>query len=249
MTDNAILPADGTPVNLLTNGNFETGSIAPWVSTTIGSPIGQCPSSPRDFNVSTSGYSTGCSPAANPIGGSYALYNMLDGDNPLTYRIYQSVSIPTNITVATLGWRESWRTSYNGASRTMRIDLYNSTGTTHLTTLYSYAFPSIANSNGWQTRNIDITSAIQAQEDEDVRVVISVAIPSTWTGPAGLGLDNFALDVRGGSSTVVQVGGLPSGSIFPVGTTTNTFLITDGSGNTTSCSFDVNVNRIIGVIL
>ncbi|MDD3011252.1 MAG: HYR domain-containing protein, partial [Bacteroidales bacterium] len=44
-----------------------------------------------------------------------------------------------------------------------------------------------------------------------------------------------------GSSTL-QTGGLPSGSAFPIGTTTNTFEVTDASGNTTTCSFMVTVN-------
>ncbi|MFC2083414.1 leucine-rich repeat domain-containing protein, partial [Candidatus Bipolaricaulota bacterium] len=38
-----------------------------------------------------------------------------------------------------------------------------------------------------------------------------------------------------------QTAGLSSGSLFPVGTTTNTFLVTDGEGLTATCSFDVTV--------
>ena len=41
--------------------------------------------------------------------------------------------------------------------------------------------------------------------------------------------------------TITQVAGLPSGSFFPVGTTTNTFVLTNASGNTAACSFDVMV--------
>ncbi len=41
--------------------------------------------------------------------------------------------------------------------------------------------------------------------------------------------------------TWVQTAGLASGSIFPVGTTTNTFVVTDAAGNTASCSFEVTV--------
>ena len=41
---------------------------------------------------------------------------------------------------------------------------------------------------------------------------------------------------------VTQTAGLASGSLFPVGTTTNTFLVTDASGNTATCSFTVRVN-------
>lgn len=43
--------------------------------------------------------------------------------------------------------------------------------------------------------------------------------------------------------TVTQTAGLSSGSVFPVGTTTNTFEVRDGSNNLIStCSFDVTVN-------
>ncbi|MFN8346837.1 MAG: HYR domain-containing protein [Spirosomataceae bacterium] len=41
--------------------------------------------------------------------------------------------------------------------------------------------------------------------------------------------------------TVMQTAGLPSGSVFPVGITTNAFTATDASGNTASCSFTVTV--------
>ncbi len=43
-------------------------------------------------------------------------------------------------------------------------------------------------------------------------------------------------------ATLVQTEGLASGSAFPVGLTTNTFFITDASGNTASCSFIVTVS-------
>ncbi|NNF29886.1 MAG: HYR domain-containing protein [Flavobacteriaceae bacterium] len=44
-----------------------------------------------------------------------------------------------------------------------------------------------------------------------------------------------------GNTTTTLTGGLASGSTFPVGTTTNTFLIEDECGNSTTCSFDVTV--------
>ena len=42
-------------------------------------------------------------------------------------------------------------------------------------------------------------------------------------------------------ATTTQIAGLPSGSLFPIGTTTNTFEVTDAAGNTVTCSFDVTV--------
>jgi hypothetical protein len=44
------------------------------------------------------------------------------------------------------------------------------------------------------------------------------------------------------AGSVQQIAGLPSGSTFPVGTTSNEFLITDASGETIICSSTVTVN-------
>ncbi len=56
----------------------------------------------------------------------------------------------------------------------------------------------------------------------------------TYTAPVGT--DNCS------GSTTVQTAGLASGATFPVGTTTNTFVVTDASGNTATCSFDITIN-------
>jgi len=58
----------------------------------------------------------------------------------------------------------------------------------------------------------------------------------TYTTPVGQ--DNCP------GATTAQTAGLPSGSTYPVGTTTNTFEVTDASGNKTSCSFTVTVNDV-----
>jgi len=41
----------------------------------------------------------------------------------------------------------------------------------------------------------------------------------------------------------VQIAGLPSGSEYPIGTTTNCFIATDVAGNTSTCCFTVTVNE------
>ncbi|MFN8394957.1 MAG: HYR domain-containing protein [Bacteroidia bacterium] len=40
----------------------------------------------------------------------------------------------------------------------------------------------------------------------------------------------------------IQTAGLASGAAFPVGTTTNTFRVTDAAGNTATCSFTVTIS-------
>jgi len=44
-----------------------------------------------------------------------------------------------------------------------------------------------------------------------------------------------------GLGAVIQTAGLPSGSLFPLGTTVNTFSVTDAEGAVTTCSFSVTV--------
>ena len=50
------------------------------------------------------------------------------------------------------------------------------------------------------------------------------------------------------SFSIMQTSGLPAGSEFPIGSTTNTFVVTDASGNTTESSFSVTVNEFANPI-
>ncbi|HEX6189873.1 MAG TPA: PxKF domain-containing protein [Pyrinomonadaceae bacterium] len=66
-----------------------------------------------------------------------------------------------------------------------------------------------------------------APNSTDTSAVVNYTTP--------VGQDNCA------GSTTTQEAGLPSGSSFPLGTTTNTFRVTDASGNYAECSFTVTV--------
>jgi hypothetical protein len=46
---------------------------------------------------------------------------------------------------------------------------------------------------------------------------------------------------------IVQTAGFPLGTVFPLGVTTNIFVITDNSGNATQCVFDVTITE--GLVL
>lgn len=63
-----------------------------------------------------------------------------------------------------------------------------------------------------------------------------------YTAPVGT-------DSCAGTLTANQTAGLPSGATFPIGSTTNTFVVTDPAGLTASCSFKVNValTSIVGL--
>ncbi len=69
---------------------------------------------------------------------------------------------------------------------------------------------------------------------------------ATPTNLASIGFPNMhiILNANGvitGPSPLVQIAGLASGAIYPVGVTTNTFRATDIAGNTSTCSFTVTV--------
>ncbi|HXH18725.1 MAG TPA: HYR domain-containing protein, partial [Chitinophagales bacterium] len=90
----------------------------------------------------------------------------------------------------------------------------------------SYTVTAIDNQNPSLTCPANIT------QNNDPNVCGAVV---TFSGSAS---DNCP----GLTGTFIQ--GYPSGSTFPVGTTTNIFRVTDASGNTAQCSFTVTVNDV-----
>jgi hypothetical protein len=87
----------------------------------------------------------------------------------------------------------------------------------------------------------------QFYQDGNLRFEGGIGSSGLFTGFFGTGgPTNFRLYYGSVTYTspisVTQTAGLPSGSAFPVGTTTNTFETTDGAGNTSTCSFTVTVN-------
>jgi uncharacterized repeat protein (TIGR01451 family) len=77
-----------------------------------------------------------------------------------------------------------------------------------------------------------------------VSIVLEPTCPSgavaTYATPVGS--DNCP------GATTTRTAGLASGSVFPIGTTTVTHTVTDGAGNTASCSFTVTVLTTQAVI-
>ncbi|MEZ4873970.1 MAG: HYR domain-containing protein [Flavobacteriaceae bacterium] len=61
------------------------------------------------------------------------------------------------------------------------------------------------------------------------------------TTTPGVRSGNGEIIISWTTQDLTQTSGLPSGSVFPVGTTLNTFEVTDVHGNTASCSFTVTV--------
>jgi len=95
----------------------------------------------------------------------------------------------------------------------------------------------------WQSGNPSVYTNWNPGEpnnsgDEDYTELLTNA--NGFWNDLGVGASRrYVLELNGG---VEQTAGLPSGSTFNVGTTTNTFIVTDANGNTATCSFDVTVN-------
>jgi hypothetical protein len=72
--------------------------------------------------------------------------------------------------------------------------------------------------------------------------ILPVAANPTMTQGITIGNGKVMITpIMPNSPTLTQTAGLPSGSTFPIGTTTNIFQANDPFGNTATCSFDVTV--------
>nr|MDQ3017034.1 HYR domain-containing protein [Bacteroidota bacterium] len=87
-------------------------------------------------------------------------------------------------------------------------------------------------SNGNQTSTNGTVSIISNGHYAGGNVAVLGNTPRMFKGSV-----NYAVFTP--SLPVTQIFGLPSGSDFPIGTTTNCFTTTDAAGNTGSCCFDV----------
>ncbi|RMB58039.1 HYR domain-containing protein [Dokdonia sinensis] len=100
------------------------------------------------------------------------------------------------------------------------------------------------------------TTTVTVEDTTGVVVVSGPVDIFTGTGPNDdacstvvnydpVTIDSFVLDNNCGDSTtfaVSQTGGLGSGSVFPVGTTTETYTIVDNNGNETEYSFEITIS-------
>ncbi|MEM6721681.1 MAG: HYR domain-containing protein [Bacteroidota bacterium] len=85
-------------------------------------------------------------------------------------------------------------------------------------------------------RNWNDTEPNDFQSGEDY---VELRSNGRWNDINSTSSRKYVLEISG--APMIQTAGLASGSVFPLGTTTNTFEATDAAGNTISCSFDITV--------
>ena len=108
------------------------------------------------------------------------------------------------------------------------------------TTTITYSATDPSNNTGTATQLVTVLDNTPPVISCPANITVYLPLHSTATAmvvnyTAPVGTDNCA------GATTTQTAGLASGSSFPVGTTTNTFRVTDASGNFTECSFTVTV--------
>ena len=245
-----------------------TGSCEATISaSTIGTPT----TNPSDSNVEVSPRRSDDRPLSDPFpaGITTITWTATDNTNGSVASCVQTVTvnpaggadttpptlqIPANVTVTTstcstvlddeLGVATaedsgSCSTSNVNITRTgVPANFIFPTGTT--TIIYTATDAAGNTSTGAQlvtvTESPAVMPAISCPTDITVFLPLNSTATSTvvnYTAPVGT--DNC------GGATTTQTAGLPSGSSFPVGTTINTFRVTDASGNFVECSFSVTV--------
>ncbi len=189
---------------LITNGGFETGNFSGWTATHIfDNPGGNvwCDS----WRVVTT---TPCvfEPVTPPTG-TYMAFNSIDGD-PMTYIMYQDVTIPSGSTALfSFMYRAQWY-NYNREwtqTRTMDIQIRN-TSNTVLETIHHFSTGNavccfIHEDTQWITVSADLS----AYAGQTIRLFITEDVPQVYSGGSQIYFDNFTLQAYTGSVGKINI--------------------------------------------
>jgi MYXO-CTERM domain-containing protein len=214
----SLMPGMLAATNLIVNGGFEAG-FSNWTTSVISTsaasiaatgPTAMCAT---PWVVGSGGAATNCETVANPIG-TLAAYSSFDGpgDNfrngsstysALTYRLEQTFTVPNNIMAAEFALRWSWYVdtplTYGGTmARFFRADLFDpGTNTTYALTSLGFVPSNVIAASGsvWGTPVFDISNVLLPLQGSTVVLRFDLLIPEYFTGPAGFGLDNVAIEV------------------------------------------------------
>ncbi|MDC8005723.1 HYR domain-containing protein, partial [Aureisphaera galaxeae] len=233
VTYDAPVIADNCPQQeYLSNGDFETGDLTGWTPVVLG-----------DFDpvfILNDGTQDPDGPGAPmaPIGGTFDLLSAQDG--PSFHMISQPILVPANVTDAEVRWYDRIRnffSDYVDGSQEFRVDLLDA-AMVPITEIYSTNPGDDLIQDGPNFRQFDLTTLLQGLEGQTVYLSFQQITQLFYFN---VNIDNVSFTITSTPGSVVQTAGLPSGAEFPVGTTTNTFVVTDAGGNTATCSFDVTV--------
>ncbi|MDD4215131.1 MAG: HYR domain-containing protein, partial [Bacteroidales bacterium] len=234
-------------VNPIVNGSFETGDYTGWTLYSLDGAYGTWgigyngqtlfyEDSLYDYDDMTWEYqpSDGLPYTFAPTDGNYMAVFLQNGGT--FHRMFQDIALPAGTENLSVDMQyANWAFDFD-PSQQLAINLRDPLSDALLTQLFvtnpgDPAFLAMTNFN------FDIS----AYAGQNVRLEIIEANFNNWY--FDVLFDNVKIT---GTATGVpqQISGLPSGSFFPIGVTTNTYQITDGAGNISTCSFDVEVTDV-----
>ena len=194
-------------VEILTNGNFETGTIAGWSATSTQATSFQASlNDGQNSQVINGGGSGGpvyyvrnkqanyFGTPATPISG-YSVFDAFDGDSG-TFTLEQSFSIAGPVTSALLNFSFGSQATYSGSVRKFDANILNSAGTTVLYNAYDFSLP--FSSTAWTINNIsaDLTAEFNLLGAGNYVLAFQQKIPQNYSGPAQFAIDNISLNVN-----------------------------------------------------
>lgn len=192
--------ANASIINLITNGDFETGTLSGWTTTSSNANTGGCDTG---WSVSSVGSATGCSAVANPRG-LKAAYQSFDGSGPKTRSLSQSFLVPT-LSSALLEFWDSYAFNIvlsNKIPRSLDVNIVSGGVSENV----FHFFSPVGTNTGtipFVHQSVDITNALLEHVGQTVQLSFVTTIPEYFSGPAGLGLDDVSLNVN--TAPVVQV--------------------------------------------
>jgi len=152
---------NATPIELVTNGDFETGTFVGW-STATG---------PGQLLINDGTVSTAIFGTRAPIGGSFDAMLTSTGINS-NNDLSQVFVIPENIVSATISWDDRILNNagaYSDPNQEFRVML-ETLGGLDITEIFSTNPGDTLVQNGPNSRSFDITSVLQANEGTSIRL-------------------------------------------------------------------------------
>jgi len=181
------------PVEVITNGGFETGDFTGWTVINPAEPLYPWSVAPP-YPIGNIYFT-----AVTPVG-NYMAVNGFDAAGPVEFIIYQDVDIPAG--TATLSWKDSmsWLALESGsAPRIFEVLICDPNTDATLDTLYSDSveydglFDSgVGSAQPLQQHNVDLSD----YAGSTVRLCFVEIIPEAYTGPGHFEIDDISLMVE-----------------------------------------------------
>jgi hypothetical protein len=221
----ALASPPASAAELVTNGDFETGTFDGWTTTQPSLPFARW----RVATASGMGF-----PRPSPPQGTYDAFNgfATNSPGPEHYTLSQTISIPA-ATTATLTWQDRLVHNYDGQPRLLEVKVLDPANNAVLATSYTYQAQSgMFVDTGWQPHTADLS----AFSGQTVKLVFDETIPQAANGIGQAEFDTISVSTP---AAEVSDSPAPSGgvarerSLCPAGTSATVTCVRDAEGRLT----------------